>query len=176
MWGNSSKSKSKSKSAKIETLVGRNTEITGDIVFQGGMHVDGTVRGNILSDGDDCIVSVSQHGVVEGDVKVPHIVLDGTVTGDVYARERLELEAQAKVNGDVYYNLVEMSVGASVNGKMVHKPADRPLLLDKSADRKAVGADQSARRAGERPGTKPGEQQGSADTRNQQSEDKAAGS
>ena len=174
MWGNSSKSKSKS--AKIETLVGRNTEITGDIVFQGGMHVDGTVRGNILSDGDDCVVSVSQHGVVEGDVKVPHIVLDGTVTGDVYARERLELEAQAKVNGDVYYNLVEMSVGASVNGKMVHKPADRPLLLDKSRDSAKSGSERTARAGTPGSGPKPTEPQGSADPKNPRGDEKASGS
>ncbi|MEA5445228.1 polymer-forming cytoskeletal protein [Gammaproteobacteria bacterium AB-CW1] len=133
MWGSGNKSKG-ARSAKIETLVGRNTEITGDVKFKGGMHVDGTVRGNVLADGDNCVISVSQHGVIEGDVKVPHIVLDGTVTGDVYSRERLELEAHAKVNGDVYYNLVEMAVGASVNGKMVHKPAEKPLLLEKGGN------------------------------------------
>lgn len=130
MWGNSSKNKG-AKSAKIETLVGRNTEITGDVRFVGGMHVDGTVRGNVHADGENCVISVSQSGVIEGDVKVPHIILDGTVTGDVYSRERLELAAHANVNGDVYYNLVEMAVGASVNGKMVHKPTEKPLLLEK---------------------------------------------
>lgn len=130
MWGNSSKSKG-AKSAKIDTLVGRNTEITGDVRFEGGMHVDGTVRGNVYADGENCVISVSQSGVVEGDVKVPHIILDGTVTGDVYSQERLELVAHANVNGDVYYNLVEMAAGASVNGKMVHKPSEKPLLLEK---------------------------------------------
>lgn len=144
MWGNSSKSKG-AKSAKIETLVGRNTEITGDVRFEGGMHVDGTVRGNVHADGENCVISVSQSGVIEGDVKVPHIILDGTVTGDVYSRERLELAAHANVNGDVYYNLVEMAVGASVNGKMVHKPTERPLLLEKGQSSQRSGR-------GERPG------------------------
>lgn len=173
MWGNSSKSKAKN--AKIETLVGRNTEITGDVTFQGGMHVDGTVRGNILSDGDDCVVSVSQYGVIEGDVKVPHIVLDGTVTGDVHARERLELEAQAKVNGDVYYNLVEMSVGASVNGKMVHKPADRPLLLEKGRDQGAARSQTDTRSGASRPASKPAEHRRDGDIKSQQGEEKASG-
>jgi cytoskeletal protein CcmA (bactofilin family) len=135
MWGSSSKSKN----ARIETLVGRNTEVTGDIKFSGGVHVDGTVRGNVVAEGDGSVVSVSQHGVIEGDLKVPHIVLDGTVTGDVHASERLELAAHAKVNGDVYYNLIEMAVGASVNGKMVHRPADKPLLLEQN--RQATGAE-----------------------------------
>ncbi|MCP1728482.1 cytoskeletal protein CcmA (bactofilin family) [Natronospira proteinivora] len=130
MWGSGSKKKS-TKNAKIETLVGRNTEITGDVHFEGGMHVEGTVRGNVHAEDESCVISVSQHGVIEGDVKVPHISLDGTVTGDVYARERVELAPHAKVNGDVYYNLIQMAAGASVNGKMVHKPAEQPLLLEK---------------------------------------------
>ena len=81
------------------------------------------------------MISVSQFGVVEGDVKVPHIVLDGTVTGDVYATGQLELAANAKVNGNVYYNLIEMAVGASVNGKMVHQPAEQPLLLEQNREK-----------------------------------------
>jgi len=137
MWGSGSKKKSV-KNAKIETLVGRNTEITGDVHFEGGMHVEGTVRGNVHADEEHCVISVSQHGVIEGDVRVPHISLDGTVTGDVYARERVELAPHAKVNGDVYYNLIQMAAGASVNGKLVHKPAEQPLLLnkDKPGDRR----------------------------------------
>ncbi|MDQ2070575.1 bactofilin family protein [Natronospira bacteriovora] len=167
--------KSKAKSAKIETLVGRNTEITGDVTFQGGMHVDGTVRGNVRADGDHCVISVSQHGVIEGDVKVPHIVLDGTVTGDVYSRERLELEAHAKVNGDVYYNLVEMAVGASVNGKMVHKPAERPLLLEKGRSESA-GDKPGAARPDSQANRQPGGQQGRFDPGAQHREGKVSGS
>lgn len=155
MWGNSGKSKGV-KSAKIETLVGRNTEITGDVHFQGGMHVDGTVRGNIHADDENCVISVSQTGVVEGDLKVPHVILDGTVTGDVYSSERLELAAHTNVNGDVYYNLVEMAVGASVNGKLVHKPTEQPLLLERGQSGKSSGAgrqepEASRRDAPERP-------------------------
>ena len=144
MWG----SGNKTKNAKIETLIGRNTQVTGDLRFRGGMHVDGTVRGNVEADGDDCMISVSQYGVIEGDVKVPRIVLDGTVTGDVYAREQMELAAHAKVNGDVYYNLVEMAVGASVNGKLVHRPAEKPLLLEQGRQKDKPGSESGS--AGER--------------------------
>jgi cytoskeletal protein CcmA (bactofilin family) len=115
---------------KIDTLVGRNTEISGDLSFSGGLHVDGTIRGNIsASNGPDSMLSLSQHGVIKGEIRVPHVTINGTVEGDVYAEQRLELGAEARITGDVHYNLIEMTVGATVDGKMVHKPAGPMLAL-----------------------------------------------
>lgn len=128
--GKSDRGGKKPRNTRIDTLVGKNTEVHGDLRFSGGLHIDGTVKGNVSASDDDSVISLSKHGLVEGEVRVSHIVLDGTVTGDVYAAERVELAANAKVNGNVYYNLIEMAVGASVNGKLVHKPAGAPMLLD----------------------------------------------
>jgi len=115
---------------RIDTLVGRNTEISGDLSFSGGLHVDGTVRGNIsASNGPESMLSLSQHGVIKGEIHVPHVTINGTVEGDVYAEQRLELGAEARVTGDVHYNLIEMTVGATVDGKMVHKPAGPMLAI-----------------------------------------------
>lgn len=116
--------------ARIDTLIGRNTEINGNVTFGGGLHVDGRVHGNVsAADSPDSLLSVSQHGVVRGEIRVPHVTINGTVEGDVYASQRLEIGAGARVTGDVYYNLIEMSVGAAVDGKMVHKPAGPVLAL-----------------------------------------------
>lgn len=133
--GKSDKGGKKTRNTRIDTLVGKNTEVNGDLRFSGGLHIDGTVKGNVSASDEHSVVSLSKHGLVEGEVRVPHIVLDGTVTGDVYAAERVELAANAKVNGNVFYNLIEMSVGSSVNGKLVHKPADAPMLLDHKGGR-----------------------------------------
>jgi cytoskeletal protein CcmA (bactofilin family) len=115
---------------RIDTLVGRNTEVNGDLSFSGGLHVDGTVRGNIsASNGPESMLSLSQHGVIKGEIRVPHVTINGTVEGDVYAEQRLELGAEARVTGDVHYNLIEMTVGATVDGKMVHKPAGPVLAI-----------------------------------------------
>ena len=115
---------------KIDTLVGRNTEITGDLSFSGGLHVDGTVNGNIsAANGPESMLSLSQHGVIKGEIRVPHVTINGTVEGDVYAEQRLELGAEARITGDVHYNLIEMTVGATVDGKMEHKPAGPVLAL-----------------------------------------------
>ena len=117
-------------SVRIDTLVGRNTEINGDLSFSGGLHVDGTIRGNISAgNGPESMLSLSQHGVVKGEIRVPHVTINGTVEGDVYAEQRLELGAEARITGDVHYNLIEMTVGATVDGKMVHKPAGPILAL-----------------------------------------------
>ncbi|MGD8828560.1 MAG: polymer-forming cytoskeletal protein, partial [Gammaproteobacteria bacterium] len=102
---------------------------TGDLHFTGGLHVDGRVKGNVVAEDDNSMLSLSENGAVEGEIHVPNILLDGEVNGDVHAGERVELGVHARVNGDVYYNLIEMAVGASVNGKLVHRPTGSPRLL-----------------------------------------------
>ena len=112
----------KRKAAKIDSLIGQNTELQGNVVFSGGFHVDGKLKGNIQAQDPSSLLTLSDHGVVEGEVRVPNIILNGTVIGDVYANERIELAARAKVMGNVYYNLIEMAIGAEVNGNLVHRP------------------------------------------------------
>lgn len=116
--------------ARIDTLVGRNSRIDGDLHYKGGLHVDGEIRGSVhAEESSDSILSLSQHGVIRGEVKVPHVTVNGTVEGDVHAEKRLELGPEARVTGDVYYNLIQIAVGATVNGKLVHKPAGPTLAV-----------------------------------------------
>jgi cytoskeletal protein CcmA (bactofilin family) len=115
---------------RIDTLIGRNSRLKGDLSFSGGLHVDGEIHGNVSAEeGSESVLSLSQNGVIRGEVRVPHIVINGMVEGDVHAEKRLELGPAARVTGDVYYNLVEIAVGAAVNGKLVHKPAAPVLAL-----------------------------------------------
>ena len=106
----------------IGTLVGADTRVHGDIEFSGGFHVDGYVKGNVKSVKDaNSRLSISERGCVEGTVMVPHVLLNGTVKGDVNATERVELGPQARVIGNVQYKLIEMAIGAEVNGKLIHE-------------------------------------------------------
>lgn len=117
MWG----SKRKLRTTKIDSLIGRHTESVGDLRFSGGLHVDGKVTGNVHADDDSgAVLTLSEHGVIEGEVRVPNVVLNGTVIGDVHARDQLELAANARITGNVYYTLIEMAMGAEVNGNLVH--------------------------------------------------------
>ena len=119
MWGNTKKPK---QTAQIDSLIGQNSEIRGDVIFSGGLHVDGKVKGNVIAaDGEDSILTLSERGVIEGEVKVPNVVVNGTVIGDVHALAHVELAAHARVHGNVYYSLIEMAMGAEVNGNLVHQ-------------------------------------------------------
>ena len=113
----------KPKLQRIDTLIGAGTRIIGDVQFSGGFHVDGHVKGNVDAPADSgATLSVSDSGVVEGSVAVPNVVLNGTVKGDILAHDRVELGATARVTGNVYYALIEMEMGAEINGKLIHEP------------------------------------------------------
>ena len=118
--------KNKLKAVKVDSLIGHHTELQGDVIFSGGFHVDGKLKGNVLAHEASSLMTLSDHGVVEGEVRVPNIVLNGTVIGDVYASERIELALKVKVTGNVYYNLIEMAIGAEVNGNLVHQSEAEP--------------------------------------------------
>lgn len=117
----------------IDTLVGANTKVNGDLQFEGGCHIDGIVKGNVTADPDSkSALQISEDGGIEGGVSVPYVVLHGIVRGDVYANERVELGPTARVIGNVYYNLIEMAIGAEINGKLVHQPEGQVPLMEKA--------------------------------------------
>lgn len=122
------------KAAKVTTVVGHLTSISGDLVFSGGLHLDGRITGNVTGEpGSGSTLTVSEHGVIEGDVRVDNLILNGNVNGDVYASEHAELATDARVTGTVYYRLLEMAMGAEVNGKLVHDE-ERALQQDANPD------------------------------------------
>lgn len=125
MWG----SNKKIRSSKIETLIGQGIVITGDLVFSGGLHLDGRIVGDVTAkDGSSSVLIISDQGCIEGDVHVSFAVINGMVKGDVYASEKLELSGRASITGNVHYNILEMASGAEVNGNMVHDKQEKKLL------------------------------------------------
>jgi cytoskeletal protein CcmA (bactofilin family) len=112
--------------SRIETVIGPATVLEGDISFSGGLHIDGRIKGNISAEaGSQAVLTVSERGCIEGDVRVPSLVLNGKVHGNVYASERVELASHARVTGNLHYNLIEMAMGAEVNGSLVHEHPQR---------------------------------------------------
>lgn len=111
----------KSKAAKIATVIGEGTVLKGSIIFSGGLHVDGRVQGNVQAEPDSAsAITLSEKGIIDGDIHVPNVIINGEVNGDVYGGQRVELAPKARVTGTVYYNLLEMAMGASVNGQLIH--------------------------------------------------------
>ncbi|WP_396587775.1 polymer-forming cytoskeletal protein [Bermanella sp. R86510] len=106
----------------FDTLISNNSEIKGNLHFSGGLHIDGKVSGNILADADsNAVVRISESGIVEGEIKAPNIIINGRVIGNVYSSSHLELAKKAMVNGDVHYTMMEMVMGAQVNGSLIHQ-------------------------------------------------------
>ena len=108
----------------ITTLISKATEVTGDIHFSGVLEVEGKVRGNIYADEDSSAeVRIRESGLVQGEIKVPSVIINGLVEGDVHSTQHLELAAKARVVGNVYYHLIEMVMGSEVNGSLCHRSA-----------------------------------------------------
>ena len=122
------------KAPKVSTVIGQGTTIVGDVEFSGGLHLDGTVRGKVTGEADtQSTLTVSEQGAVEGDVHLDNLILNGRVVGDVYARERVELATNARVTGTVYYRLLEMAMGAEVNGQLVHSEQAEPAQPERGS-------------------------------------------
>ena len=112
--------KRRPKTSRVDSLVGKKARVLGEIRFSEGLHIDGLIKGNVVSDDDQpATLSVSDSGTIEGHVKVPNVIISGIVKGDVYSSEYVELGPTARIEGDVYYGLIEMAMGAEVNGKLV---------------------------------------------------------
>jgi cytoskeletal protein CcmA (bactofilin family) len=106
--------------ARVETLIGKSASVQGDVEFAGGLHVDGRITGNVrAAQGVSAALSVSEHGVIDGSVEAPSVVLNGRVTGDIVGSERVILGAKARVLGNVHYSVIEMALGAEITGKLV---------------------------------------------------------
>ena len=127
------------------TLVSRDTVVVGDIHFSGNLDIEGLVQGNIIALPDkEAFVRVVHGGRVEGEIRVPAMVINGAVEGNVYSSRHLELATKGRVHGDVFYALVEMAAGSEVNGALKHIVEQEALEPD-TAKAKSVtrGSDDS---------------------------------
>lgn len=114
MWGN------KKKGHQIDTIIAEGTRVEGNFNIAGNLFIDGEIEGNVRSDhSQETVVSVGLHGQVSGDLYAPYLIVFGHIKGDVHASEKVELKPGCKVEGDLYYKVMEMNAGASVNGKMI---------------------------------------------------------
>ena len=108
----------------VDTLIGPQVTIRGDIEFSGGLYVEGRIVGRVTAaEGTQAVLMLTEHGCIEGEVRAPVVMIDGRLEGDVHAAERIELAAKARVQGNVHYRMVEMHAGAQLTGRLVHADA-----------------------------------------------------
>lgn len=109
----------------IDTLVGPQVTLHGDLVFSGGLYVEGRIHGKVIAEeGVPAVLTLAEQGRIEGEIQVPVVVINGELQGDVYASERVELAAKARVLGNVHYKVVEMRAGATLTGRLIHVDAE----------------------------------------------------
>lgn len=109
---------------KVQTLIGKETVIEGVIHFTGGLHVVGTIKGGVKSEDADSLLIVNEDALVEGDISVNHLIVNGQIDGNVFVEGKVELFDKAIINGDVHYTLLELPAGAEVNGKLVRNDTE----------------------------------------------------
>ncbi len=104
-----------------QTAVGIDSRIEGDIRFVGVAVIDGYVNGRITAGKDDnATLTINENGHVKGSVAAPHLLINGIVEGEVRATERLALGPMARVSGTIQYTLIEISIGAQIDGKLIY--------------------------------------------------------
>lgn len=111
------------------SLIARGTSIRGDVCFGGALHLDGRIEGSVIGEGEDAMFTLSEHGQVHGEINVSNAVINGHVTGDVHVSVRLELAAQARIDGDLRYHTLEMAAGAQVNGRIARQAEEAQRKL-----------------------------------------------
>jgi cytoskeletal protein CcmA (bactofilin family) len=123
MFKNTNKPASRDGQA-VDTLIGPQVTIRGDLEFSGGLYVEGRIIGRVTAaEGERAVLVLGEQGSIEGEVRAPVVMIDGRLEGDVHASERVELAAKARVLGNVHYRMVEMHAGAQLTGRLVHADA-----------------------------------------------------
>jgi len=114
-------SKKAARGPRSTTLVAKDTSIEGTLRYSGELDIEGQITGDIIGEADSSTtLNLLKGGRVDGEVRAAEVLVNGHVSGDVYALEQLHLASQAVVEGNVYYKTMEMERGAQVNGKLVH--------------------------------------------------------
>jgi cytoskeletal protein CcmA (bactofilin family) len=126
------------KQAKLATLVAHNVHISGDLEFSEGLRMDGQVTGNVLGrSGDESLLVISDQGAIHGNVSAHDVIINGRVIGDVHVSHFVELQSNAHVQGNIFYQKLRMDVGATVEGKLTKiesiQPAAHAPMLDYSS-------------------------------------------
>jgi len=142
---------------EVDALIGSQVTIRGDVVFSGSLYVDGHIEGNVVAEEEaEAVLTLSEQGHIEGEIRASIVVLSGRLEGDVHASEKIELTPTSRVTGNIHYQVVEMSAGAQLNGRLIHSgnmaalpaPEKQLDLTAKSArNEKTEGKDRASKSA-----------------------------
>ncbi|MFC3194634.1 polymer-forming cytoskeletal protein [Marinicella sediminis] len=119
----------------IDTIIGPNTTIKGDLTFSGNMHLLGSVEGSIVSTTENDTLIISDSGRINGSLKTGNLNINGTVEGDITVTGKMEVNSKARINGNIFYVNIEMETGSQVNGKLIYQGGDVTPISNKKAEK-----------------------------------------
>jgi cytoskeletal protein CcmA (bactofilin family) len=134
---NSSKNISATSPSKLDTLLGKNTSIKGDISFSGILVLDGSIDGSLVGSKNDDVLTINETGMITGKIQVANIIVNGTVKGDIIASGKIEVASKAVIEGNVYYKNIEMETGSKINGQLIYQEAEKAAKISNIEDKKA---------------------------------------
>jgi cytoskeletal protein CcmA (bactofilin family) len=127
---------STSSASKLDTLLGSNTEISGDIKFNGVLHLDGCIKGSLSGSKSEDVLTISESGFVEGKIEVANIIINGRVKGDIFASGKIEVASKADIEGNVHYRNIEMETGSKINGQLIYQDKGSKVTPIKKEEKK----------------------------------------
>ena len=119
-------------SDKNTTSVGENCTIDGDITFDKTIEIHGKITGTVKI-AENCTTAmliIKKNGIVEGDVYGDEVVIEGEVIGNVTGKKKITIKSSSFVSGNVYYDILDMNGGATVNGNLIRNKGKEPQKLE----------------------------------------------
>ena len=98
---------------RIETIIGKGTSIEGTVNIEGATRIDGNVTGKLTSND---VVTVGSSGVVKAEIRAKAIIVGGHVEGNLFATEKVELQAKSELLGDITSKSLLVEHGALFHG------------------------------------------------------------
>ena len=119
-------------SDKNTTSIGENCTIDGDITFDKTIEIHGKITGTVKI-AENCTTAmlvIKKNGIVEGDVYGDEVVIEGEVIGNVTGKKKITIKSSSFVSGNVYYDILDMNGGATVNGNLIRNKGKEPQKLE----------------------------------------------
>ena len=117
---------------KNTTSIGENCTIDGDITFDKTIEIHGKITGTVKI-AENCTTAmliIKKNGIVEGDVYGDEVVIEGEVIGNVTGKKKITIKSSSFVSGNVYYDILDMNGGATVNGNLIRNKGKEPQKLE----------------------------------------------
>ena len=117
---------------KNSTVIGENCVIEGDVTFEKTIEVHGKIIGT-LKIAENCTSAsliIKQTGIVEGDVYGSDVIIEGEVVGNVSGKKEIKIENSAFISGNVYYDILDVQGGATINGNLIRNKGKEPQKLE----------------------------------------------